>query len=96
MNDLHEDTDARLTRLQAATAVLRPRPDFAARVAATIAREREGAEADWLSELFRPARRLVPVAAIAAAAGVLSAMQSEPAWHGMEVATSAAGLDTEW
>jgi hypothetical protein len=98
MSDRHEDADARLARLRDATDPVRPRPDFAARVAATIDRERESAKADWLTDLFLPARRLLPVAALAAAAAVLLATQSASVRRspGVAVAASATELDTEW
>jgi hypothetical protein len=67
-----EDIDQRLVRLSGATEGLRPSAGFSARVMLAI--DAQGApgifEAAWFS-----ARRLVPVAAIAAALAVVWAVQ---------------------
>jgi hypothetical protein len=94
MSDHPEDAEIRLARLRAATEGVRPRPDFAGRVARAI--DHEVAEADWLSDLLRPARRLVPLAAIAAAAAVLLAMESAPARREAQAMANATELDTQW
>jgi len=94
MSDRHEDSDARLERLRRATEGAGPRADFAARVAARI--EHESAPIGWLSDLLRPARRLVPIAAIAAAVGLVWAAQSERAGRVAASAESATELDTQW
>jgi hypothetical protein len=92
-----EDTDARLARLRRETDPIRPRGDFAARVAGAIARESAygGRRADWNGDLLRSARRLVPVAAVVAALGVVWAAQSERAWD-KALAAGTMELDAEW
>ncbi len=94
MSDRHEDTDARLDRLRSATDPVRPGADFAARVAATIARD--AARTGWLGDLFRPARRLVPVAALAAALGLVWAAESVRALRAPSGDANVGELDTQW
>lgn len=94
MMNPENDPDTRLERLRLATADVRPRGDFAARVAAAV--ERDNAPAGWVSELSRAAWKLVPIAALAAAAGVVCAAQSQRAWHDAVTALGAAEVDTEW
>ena len=67
-----EDIDQRLARLSGATEGLRPSPGFSARVMLAIDTQHAPSifEAAWFS-----ARRLVPVAAIAAALAVVWAVQ---------------------
>jgi hypothetical protein len=60
------DIDTELERLTKATESIRPRPDFTARVMGKIA----GEQSFWF-ELPRVARVLVPLAALAAAVGVV-------------------------
>jgi negative regulator of sigma E activity len=95
MMDPQEDSDARLERLRLATAAVRPRRDFAARVAAAVDRDNTP-PAGWLGDLSRAAWRLVPIAALAAAVGVVWAAQSQRAWHDAVTALGAAEVDTEW
>jgi len=67
-----EDIEQRLSRLAGATEALRPSAGFSARVMLAIEAEAAPSflEATWFS-----ARRLVPVAAIAAALAVVWAVQ---------------------
>jgi hypothetical protein len=88
-----EDTDARLERLKLATGSIRPRPSFAARVAAA---SREEASADWTFDLLLAARRLVPIAALAAAVGMIWAVQSEHAWNEARARNASMELDLQW
>ena len=71
MNE-QEDIEQRLSRLAGATEALRPSAGFSARVMLAIEAEAAPSflEATWFS-----ARRLVPVAAIAAALAVVWAVQ---------------------
>ncbi|MGO9709394.1 MAG: hypothetical protein ACLQBL_11040 [Polyangiaceae bacterium] len=94
MTDRHETTDARLERLRLATEPVRPRADFAARVSRAV--ERDAAPSDWLAELLRPAWKLVPVAALAAALGVVWGAASERASNDALAAASTTELDAEW
>lgn len=87
----HEDIEQRLARLSGATDALRPSAGFSARVMLAI--DSEGApsflEAAWFS-----ARRLVPVAAIAAALAVVWAVQVDNSVDD-ELATSYAAVELE-
>jgi hypothetical protein len=98
MSERHEEVDARLERLKRATDSIRPRADFAARVATQLAREkvRETSSRGWATDLGKPARRFVPVAAIAAAVGLLWAAQSERSSRSARMTASSAELDTQW
>ena len=86
-----EDIEQRLARLSNATETLRPSAGFSSRVMLAI--EREGApsflEATWFS-----ARRLLPVAAIAAAMAVVWAVQVDGTVDD-ELATSYASMELE-
>jgi hypothetical protein len=94
MIDPEEDADVRLEQLRLATGSVRPSPDFVARVVAAV--DRDAAPVGWIGDLSRAAWRLVPVAALAAAIGMVWAAQSERAWHDAVTALSAAEVDTEW
>ena len=89
-----EDTDARLERLKLATRSVRPGPSFAARVGAAALREQ--ASPDWTLDLLLAARRLVPMAALAAAVGMIWAVQSERAWSQAHAANATVELDLQW
>jgi hypothetical protein len=89
-----EDADGRLERLKLATGSVRARPSFAARVAAAVARE--PAPADWTFDLLLAARRLVPIAALAAAVGLIWAVQSEHAWSRAHAEAATGELDLQW
>jgi len=86
-----EDADARLERLRRATGSARSRPGFVDRVAAAVDRE---AVPDWIGDLTRAARKLIPIAAVAAALGVAWATASERAWN--DAIAASADLDVEW
>jgi hypothetical protein len=86
-----EDIEQRLARLAGATDALRPSAGFSARV--MLALDAEAApsflEAAWFS-----ARRLVPVAAVAAALAVVWAVQVDNSVDD-EIATSYAAVELE-
>jgi len=86
-----EDTEQRLARLAGATDALRPSVGFSARVMLAIDGEAAPSflEAAWFS-----ARRLVPVAAIAAALAVVWAVQVDNSVDD-ELATSYAAVELE-
>jgi len=99
MSDHDHDSHARLERLRLATGGVRPRADFAARVAAAVERDRAamGASADGYFDLGRPARRFLPVAALAAALGLVWAARAERTWNDASTASrTSTELDTEW
>ena len=74
MKDRDENVDIRLERLARATDGVRPRPDFGARVARAL----EGEQRDGvLVELGRPARRILPALALAAAVSLVWAVESD-------------------
>jgi len=68
----HEDIDQRLARLSGETAALRPTSGFSARVMRAIGAESAPSffETTWFS-----ARRMLPIAAVAAALAVVWAVQ---------------------
>ena len=72
----HEDIDQRLARLEGETAALRPTSGFSARVMLAIGADAAPSffETTWFS-----ARRMLPVAAFAAALAVIWAVQVEGA-----------------
>jgi len=86
-----EDIEQRLLRLSGATEALRPSAGFSARVMLAIEAEAAPSflEATWFS-----ARRLVPVAAIAAALAVVWAVQVD-GYVDDELATSYAAVELE-
>ncbi|HET7541961.1 MAG TPA: hypothetical protein VFK05_18940 [Polyangiaceae bacterium] len=88
-----EDIEQRLSRLAGATDALRPSRGFSARVMLALASDVQAApsflEATWFS-----ARRLLPVAAIAAAMAVVWAVQVDGSVDD-ELATSYASVELE-
>ena len=86
-----EDIDQRLSRLSGATDALRPSAGFSARVMLAIGAEAAPSffETTWFS-----ARRLLPVAAIAAALAVVWAVQVDSTVDDA-LATSYASMDLE-
>jgi hypothetical protein len=86
-----EDLEQRLARISGATDALRPSAGFSARVMLAIEQESAPSflEATWFS-----ARRLLPVAAIAAAMAVVWAVQVD-ATVDDELATSYAAMELE-
>ncbi|MDB4994541.1 MAG: hypothetical protein JWM74_1973 [Myxococcaceae bacterium] len=98
MKDHDEDIDARLARLTNATRNVEPRRDFGARVARAIAEQGEGraaVEPSWIDDAVRSARRLVPVAALAAVLGLVWAVQSDRAYDDA-FASSYGDVETAW
>ena len=90
MTDL-EDIDQRLARLARKTEALRPSAGFSARVMSAVAAE--AAPSFWENAWFS-SRRLVPVAAIAAALSVVWAVQVDRSVDD-ELATSYASVELE-
>lgn len=71
------EIDERLAKLGKATEGVRPRAGFTAKVmSAALAQPRAATPADWWSDVPRVARRLLPVAAIAAAVGIVWAVRA--------------------
>lgn len=71
------EIDERLAKLGKATQGVRPRPGFTAKVmSAALAQTPAAPTSDWWSDVPRVARRLIPVAALAAALGVVWAVRA--------------------
>ena len=94
MKDEDVDIEARLERLARATDDVRPRPDFAARVARAIEAERD--RSGVIDELRRPARRLLPALALAAAVSLVWAVQSDDALDEALLAYPDDTMELEW
>ncbi|MEI9937970.1 MAG: hypothetical protein WDO74_33005 [Pseudomonadota bacterium] len=90
MNE-QEDFEQRLARLSGATNSLRPSAGFGARVMLAINRE---AAPSFLETTWFSARRLLPVAAIAAVMAVVWAVQVDGTVDD-ELATSYASMELE-
>jgi hypothetical protein len=86
-----EDFEQRLARLSGATNALRPSAGFAARVMLAINHE---AAPSFLETTWFSARRLLPVAAIAAVLAVVWAVQVDGTVDD-ELATSYASMELE-
>ena len=86
-----EDFEQRLARLSGATNALRPSAGFSARVMLAIEHE---AAPSFLETTWFSARRLLPVAAIAAAVAVVWAVQVDGTVDD-ELATSYASMELE-
>jgi len=86
-----EDIEQRLARLSAASDALRPSAGFSARVMFAINQQ---AAPSFLETTWFSARRLLPVAAIAAAMAVVWAVQVDGAVDD-ELATSYAAVELE-
>jgi len=86
-----EDIELRLARLSGASDALRPSAGFSARVMFAIERE---AAPSFLETTWFSARRLLPVAAIAAAMAVVWAVQVDGTVDD-ELATSYASMELE-
>ncbi len=93
MKHIDEDIDERLERLASATRGVRPRTDFGARVMQAIEHERE---AGWLQDVLRSARRVIPVAALAAAVTVFWAIRSESSFDEAIAASLDDAVELEW
>ena len=90
MTDL-EDIDQRLARLGRKTEALRPSAGFSARVMSAVAAE---GTPSFLENAWFSSRRLLPVAAIAAALAVVWAAQVDRSVDD-ELATSYASVELE-
>ena len=86
-----EDIEQRLARLSGSTSALRPSAGFSARVMLAIERE---AAPSFLVTTWLSARRLLPVAAIAAAMAVVWAVQVDGTVDD-ELASSYAAMELE-
>ena len=93
MKDQDENIDARLERLAHATEAVRPRPDFGARVARALEAEQRGG---LLLELGRPARRILPALALAAAFSLVWAVESDQAFDDALSAYADETVELEW
>jgi hypothetical protein len=91
VTDLEQNTDERFARIERATAAIRPSPGFAARVMRKIGAERE---LGWLDATWLSSRRLLPIAALAAALAVVWAVQSDKSVDD-ELAASYGALELE-
>lgn len=88
-----ENVDARLTRLARATEGIRPTPDFGARVLRALETEQRGG---WLMELGRPARRILPALALAAAVSLVWAVESDEALEDELSLYADEAVELEW
>ena len=86
-----EDFDQRLARLARSTEALRPSAGFSARVMSAVATQ---ASPGLLESAWFSSRRLLPIAAIAAALAVVWAVQAERSVDD-ELATSYASVELE-
>ena len=93
MNDHDRDIDDRLEKLGRATGSIGPRPDFSARVARAIAAEPRGGV---IVELRRPARRILPALAFAAALCLVWAVESDDAFDDALSAFPYETVELEW
>ncbi|HMI84634.1 MAG TPA: hypothetical protein VK550_11100 [Polyangiaceae bacterium] len=93
MKDQDEDIDRRLDRLARATEGIGPRPDFSARVARAIEGEQRGG---LLVELGRPARRILPALALAAAVSLVWAVESDQAFDDALSVYADETVELEW
>ena len=93
MKEQDEDIDVRLGRLARATERLEPRADFGARVARALeAEQRSGI----LVELGRPARRILPALALAAAMSLVWAVESDQAFDDALSVYADETVELEW
>jgi hypothetical protein len=89
----NDDIDVRLARLSRETEGVRPRPDFGARIARAIEAEQRGG---WLLELGRPARRVLPALALAAAVSLVWAVESDLAFDDALSLYADETVELEW
>lgn len=88
-----EEVDAKLSRLSKRTAALGPSGGFTARVMAAIEREQP---LGLIEALWTSSRRLLPIAALAAAAAVVWAVESQTSVDdALAVTYGAMDLDAE-
>ena len=93
MKDQDQNIDARLQRLARATEEVRPRPDFGARVTRALDAEKSGG---ILVELGRPARRILPALALAAAVSLVWAVESDQAFDDALSVYADETVELEW
>jgi hypothetical protein len=93
VKDQDEDIDRRLDRLARATEGVGPRPDFSARLARAIEAEQHGG---LLVELGRPARRILPALALAAAVSLVWAVESDQAFDDALSVYADETVELEW
>jgi hypothetical protein len=93
VKDRHEDIDERLERLARATEAIRPRADFGARVAQALEAE---SRSHGFHELRRPARRILPALALAAAVSLVWAFESDRAFDDALAAYPDEMVELEW
>jgi hypothetical protein len=72
-----DPTDAVLARARRATEAMEPPADFPERILAAVSRPRVVAPASWWTQLGPAGRRVVPFAAIAAAAAMALAWSAD-------------------
>jgi hypothetical protein len=89
----NEDMDTRFARLSRETEGVRPRPDFGARVARALESEQRGG---WLLDLGRPARRVLPALALAAAVSLVWAVESDLAFDDALSLYADETVELEW
>ena len=93
MTDENEEIDARLARLGRATEAIGPRADFGKRVMRALD---TGQDVGWWSDVLRPARRVLPVAALAAAFATVWAAESDVAFDDALSIASDDAVELEW
>ena len=93
MKNPNEDMDTRFARLSRETEGVRPRPDFGARVARALESEQRGG---WLLDLGRPARRVLPALALAAAVSLVWAVESDLAFDDALAFYADETVELEW
>jgi len=91
VNESEEDIEKRLSRIARATEPIRASAGFSERVMLAVQAE-EGT--GWLEQVLGASRRLLPVAALAAALGILWDVQAEQSDDG-SWAVSDAGIELE-
>jgi hypothetical protein len=93
VKDQDENIDVRLERLARATEGIRPRPDFNARLGRALQAEQRGG---LLLELHRPARRILPALALAAAVSLVWAVESDQAFDDALSVYADETVELEW
>jgi hypothetical protein len=95
VKDQDEPIDARLERLARATADVKPRVDFGARVMGALENEKRES-GGVLIELGRPARRILPALAVAAAVSLFWAVESNDAFDDAVSLYADESVEVEW
>ena len=93
MTDQDEDIDLRLQRLARATEGIRPGANFSARLTRALDAEQRGG---WLMELRRPALRIFPALALAAAVSLVWAVESDQAFDDALSTYADETVELEW